>query len=120
MRRRQAGILCASVFLLAAIAARADGASIDLHLSLALDAGNPDQTVISGTITNSGRVPAYEVYAQLWPDDSRRRLGELQPGGELQVSWTIPEQRWRDDLRQIAAMRVRYRDGLEHWADAVV
>src|SRR3954465_11038654 len=108
MREPRVRNVCAAALLLAVLSARAEAATIDLHLALALDTANPEQTVIAGTITNDGGVAAYDVYVQLWPDDSKRRLGDLRPGGELQVSWTIPQQRWRDELRQVAAVRVRY------------
>ena len=120
MHRRQAlSALIATVLLLAAPwPARAS--SIDLNLSLTLDLSAPQDIGVSGVVRNNGTVAAFDLYAELWPGTERRRLGDLQPGAQVDVSWIIPRPRWVETFHQIAAMRLRYRDALEHWADAVV
>lgn len=98
----------------------AAAASIDLHLTISADSTTAGQTLVTGRVTNTGQVPAFDLYAELWQQPQRRRLGDLSPDAHADIVWVIASDAWIRTFRQVAAMRVRYRDGIEHWADAVV
>ncbi|MFN2432075.1 MAG: hypothetical protein ABR599_04530, partial [Gemmatimonadota bacterium] len=83
----------------------------------AADAG----ALVSCRVVNRGRNPAFGVTAELWGSGEPPRdvADELGRDGAAVISWWVPRERWRRSLRQMAAVRVHYRDAGHAWASTV-
>ncbi|MGH7570486.1 MAG: 6-pyruvoyl-tetrahydropterin synthase-related protein [Gemmatimonadota bacterium] len=94
--------------------------TIRLELSLTVHR-SPESVQISSVIHNRGADPAYEVAAELRGVDTIPRpvIGELRPGAQAKIAWEMDADRWRTDLREIAALRIRYHDASGTWAGSV-
>ena len=116
---RRDAALGALVGLLAA-ATSLPAQTIQLELSLTVRQ-SPQSVHVSSTVVNRGRDPAYEVVAELRGVDATPRplAGELQPGDRVETAWEVDPGRWRTELREIAALRVRYHDAGGTWASSV-
>jgi tetratricopeptide (TPR) repeat protein len=121
------GLAVPVLALLAALAGplppggRATAQSIDLDVRLVVRP-HPGRVELSCVVSNRGSVPAYDVAAELYgdPPDVRPAAGALAPGDSAVVTWERSPDVWRGAMRQVAAVRVRYRDASDVWAGAVV
>ncbi|MGH7588167.1 MAG: 6-pyruvoyl-tetrahydropterin synthase-related protein, partial [Gemmatimonadota bacterium] len=116
---RQRAALIALLGLLAT-APSLPAQTIQLELSLTVRQ-SPQVIQIASTVVNRGRDPAYEVEAVLRGVDATPRplVGELRPGEQVEIAWEVDPDRWRTELREIAALRVRYHDAGGTWASSV-
>jgi hypothetical protein len=103
--------------LTAAPALRAQTIELDLFLTVRR---SPDRVEISCMLLNRGEEPALDVQAELRGMDTGPRsvVPELRGGQRVVVAWELDPERWAD-LRQIAALRVRYHDAAGTWASSV-
>ncbi|MGH7556590.1 MAG: 6-pyruvoyl-tetrahydropterin synthase-related protein, partial [Gemmatimonadota bacterium] len=94
--------------------------TIRLELSLTVRR-SPQSVHITGIIHNRGQDPAYEVKALLRGVDAAPRpvIGELGPGERAEIAWEVDPERWRMEMREIAALRIRYHDVAGTWAGSV-
>src|SRR5262245_33790405 len=109
MRHRLAAALIGAWVLLPTPAAAA--APADLRLTLAIDRNAVDHVRVIATIVNAGTGPAFEPYAELWNLPGRRRFGDLAPAARAEIVWELGADTWAGTVREVAALRVRYRDG---------
>lgn len=93
-----------------------------IQLQTTLTVERSRETVgIHAIVHNRGRNPAYELEAELRAVDRRPRpvVGELAPGDRAEIAWELEPERWRTELQEIAALRIRYHDAAGTWASSV-
>jgi hypothetical protein len=95
--------------------------SIDLDVRLVVRSSS-ERAEVACVVSNRGSVHAYDLTAELYgdPPEVRPLRAVLAPGDSAVVSWERSPSDWRGAMRQVAAVRVRYRDASEVWASAVV
>ncbi|HET9581780.1 MAG TPA: 6-pyruvoyl-tetrahydropterin synthase-related protein [Gemmatimonadota bacterium] len=122
--RRCRGALTRAAFIpllaLLATASPLSAQSIQLQLSLTIRP-TPQVVHVSGAVANRGGDTAYEIGAELRGVDQTPRpwIGELAPGERAEIAWELDPARWRTELREIAALRIRYHDAGGTWASSV-
>ena len=112
----------AVLFCLAAVALPSPISAQTIRLDTSLTVERTPQTVrILAIVHNRGRNPAYEVSAELRGVDTRPRAltGELEPAETAEIVWEVAADRFRAELREIAALRIRYHDASGTWASSV-
>jgi 6-pyruvoyl-tetrahydropterin synthase related domain len=115
---RYAGLLIGALAVLGASPVAA--ATADLRLALTIDRRPAGSVVVTATVANAGSGAAFEPYAELWNQPARRRFADLLPESRTEIAWTFTTDTWRDTVREIAALRVRYREADGHWKDLVL